>query len=622
MINTFAGIFGRGLGSKDDLTRIAGWLASGRRGVTGSHSETTLQCHAVWSFPAKSSGVERLAWNESNDVFLLLMGEIAAVDRGRTSHRSQSMHDAGVVAKQVVALYDQLGTGFLKVLNGCFSGLLIDQRRRIAVLFNDRFGVNRVYIHESTAGLVFSSQARVLLHLIPECRSLDMMGVAETFSVGCVLQNRTLFQGVTLLPPGSCWTFNGQGRVARETYFEAAEWGCQPKLEPDEFYQTLKETFVTILPRYVRADERHAMSLTGGIDGRVIVAWSRQRPGDLPCYSFASSMRESEDVRIAREIAKLCGQPHSTIEVGKAFLDLFDTLAPASVRLSDGAMDVSGAVELFVNAQARHIAPVRITGNYGSEIGRGNVAFRPRKWDASYFEPEFAQQIAEAERTYWRERNPQALDFIAFKQVPWHHYARRAVEESQLVVRSPFLDNEFVRLMYRAPTVRFQGAQHWLRLIKDGAPALAKVRTDRGRVHEQRSIASILSGLRKDATARAEYVYDYGMPHWLARADSAMGRLSLEKAFLGRHKFYHFRTWYRHQLSRYVTETLLDSLTLGRTVFRPERLRKLVMAHVSGRGNYTTEIHRALTLEFIQSELLSQPAGTQSPYSSTECHMA
>src|SRR6478736_386731 len=142
-------------------------------------------------------------------------------------------------------------------------------------------------------------------------------------------------------------------------------------------------------------------------------------------------------------------------------------------------MDVSGAVELYVNRKAREIAPVRLTGNYGSEILRSNVAFRPRKLDRSLFTPEFSALIDAAEETYRAESAGHRLSFIAFKQVPWHHYGRFSIEQSQLTPRSPFLDNEVVRLAYRCPAQLATSAGPLLQLISAGNPQLDAVKTDR-----------------------------------------------------------------------------------------------------------------------------------------------
>ena len=106
-------------------------------------------------------------------------------------------------ASYLVCLYEEMGLGFLERLNGWFSGVLVDLRQQTVVVFNDRYGLNRVYYHEAPDGFYFSSEAKSLLKVLPGLRRLDCRGVAETVSCGCVLQNRTLFSGISLLPGGS-----------------------------------------------------------------------------------------------------------------------------------------------------------------------------------------------------------------------------------------------------------------------------------------------------------------------------------------------------------------------------------------------------------------------------------
>jgi len=336
------------------------------------------------------------------------------------------------------------------------------------------------------------------------------------------------------------------------------------------------------------------------------MAWNRRSPAELPCYTFASSYGDSADVKLARRIAELCGQPHQTIVVDGNLLADFPQLSQQAVYLSDGAMDITGAVELYANRAARCISSVRITGNYGSEILRRNVAFRPRKIDTSFLDRALAQQVADASRTYESEARCHPLSFIAFKQVPWHHYARLAVEQFVLTARSPYLDNDLVALMYRAPRGLGTSKDPSLQLIYDGNPDLAKIPTDRGLVYGRRSLPDGVRRLWREFTVRSEYSYDYGMPQWLAVADRALAPLRPERLFLGRHKFYHFRVWYRDNLSHFVKDVLLDSRTKQRSFFDAHGLQRIVEAHVKGIRNYTSEIHRALTLELTHRQLIEQ----------------
>ena len=137
-----------------------------------------------------------------------------------------------------------------------------------------------------------------------------------------------------------------------------------------------------------------------------------------------------------------------------------------------------------------------------------------------------------------------------------------------------------------------------LRLIREGSPALARLRTDRGLGGSNR-VAETLSRGYLEFTFKAEYAYDYGMPQWVARFDHAFAPFHLERLWMGRHKLFHFRWWYRTVLANYVREMLLDSRTLGRPYVNRNAVEAVVRSHLKGNRNYTTEIHRLLSLELV-----------------------
>jgi asparagine synthase (glutamine-hydrolysing) len=305
-------------------------------------------------------------------------------------------------------------------------------------------------------------------------------------------------------------------------------------------------------------------------------------------------------------VAKVCGQPYQIIPVDGKFLARFSGFAERAVYVSDGAMDVTGSVELYVNQIAREIAPIRLTGNYGSEILRSNVAFKPRSLNEALFDSEMVRLGRRAADTYASESQGHSLSFIALKQVPWHHYSRLSVEQSQLTLRAPYLDNDLVALAYQVPPELAMSKEPALRLISDGNPALSRIPTDRGSLYRPAPLFTQAWQLYQEFTVRAEYAYDYGMPQWLARVDHVVAPLRLERLFLGRHKFYHFHVWYRDELSQYVKDMLLDSRTLARPYLNGQCVEKIVTSHLKGRGNYTREIHKLLTSELIQRQLIEQ----------------
>jgi len=341
------------------------------------------------------------------------------------------------------------------------------------------------------------------------------------------------------------------------------------------------------------------MSLTGGLDTRAVMAWYRGSQGSLPCYTFGGVYRDCRDVLVARRVARACGQSHQVIEAGADFLPRFPQLAERTVYLTDGYADVSCSPPFYVCRQAREIAPVRMTGNYGDQILRRWRAFKPTMPAGDVFQPELLEHVRSAHETYNRIADTHPLSFSAFRQAPWHHSSLLALEQTQLVQRSPFLDNDLVRINFRAPASAVGNNGVRLRLIKDGNPGLRQIRTDIGVGGKHEAFPGAIVRRYQDFTFKAEYAYDHGMPQWVARIDHALAPFHLERLFLGRHKFYHFRVWYRDALSKYVQEMLLDRLTLSRPYLDRKAVEAMVRGHLIGNRNYTTEIHKLLSLELL-----------------------
>jgi len=542
-------------------------------------------------------------WNEKKDICLLFSGEDFA-DQAEIDALRMRGHEFGLNnASYLVHLYEEMGCEFLGKLNGWFSGVLLDLRERKLVLFNDRYGVNRLYYHENASGFYFSSEAKALLKILPETRQLNLRSLGEVLCCEAVLENRSLFSRISLLPGGSSWVFLKGEPVKKKRYFKQETWESQPELNEPDFYEKLKETWTRVLPKYFTGNQSVGLSLTGGVDSRMILAWAPRSPGELPCYTWGGTYRDCADVKIARRAAKICQQPHNTISVGAEFLSQFPGLAERAVYVSDGTMDVTGSIDLYVQRLARQIAPVRISGVCGGEILRRLVMFKPDPPQSSVFDPELARSFHEAAATYGSELQGNRLSFTSFKQAPWYMASKFTVERSQLTYRSPYFDNDLVALAYQTPANLLHNGPA-LRLIADGNPRLGKIGTDRGLAF--RSIPGVNRALHcyQEFTFKAEYAYDYGMPQWLAGLDYIFAPLHLERLFLGRHKVAHFRLWYRDELSDYLKEILLDPATLQRPYLNANSLEKILKAHSSGLRNYTFEIHKILTLEFIQRTLI------------------
>lgn len=544
--------------------------------------------------------------NERGDAVLAFSGE--EFPEPETAHRLKAQgHEFDERGPSyLVHMYEE-DASFPAQLNGRFHGLLIDRNRGTATVFNDRYGMHRLYYHESKDAFYCAAEAKAILAVRPELRKMDPRGFGEFVSCGAVLENRTLFEGIQVLPPASAWVFRNGTLEQKKSYFHPSEWEQQEALDPESYYQELHSVFTRNLPRYFAGRERIGMSLTGGLDTRMILACRKPEADSLPCYTFGSMFRENSDVRTARQVAEVCNQPYQAITAGQEFLSQFASYAERAVYLTDGCVDVGRAPDLYLNEKVREIAPVRMTGNYGGEILRGVCAFKPVEPVAGLFAPEFDSCIRQASGTYAGIVQDHPVSFSAFKQAPWYMHGVLALEQTQVTMRSPYLDNDFVRTVFRSPASALAGNEVSLRLIADGNPALLQIPTDRGLGGKRGRTSSAISRTLLEFSFKAEYAYDIGMPQWLARVDHAFSPFHLERLFLGRHKPFHFRVWYRDALAGYIQEILLDSRSLTRPFIEREGLKTVVRGHLNGNRNYTTELHKLLTLELIHRTLLDNP---------------
>jgi asparagine synthase (glutamine-hydrolysing) len=571
--------------------------------TTGTWVDESLGVYVGWAVRADSFCDGMPVVNEKGDVVLVFSGEeysdpetISALQRG--GHELGPQH-----ASYLVHLYEA-DPVFPAGLNGRFQGICIDRRVGKATLFNDRSGMDRLYYHESKEAFYFAVEAKAILTVRPELRQFDPRGLGEHVSCGCVLENRTLFEGIRLLPPASSWEFRNGAIEERRTYFAPSDWEKQAELDRDTYYETLRNSFAKTLPRYFNGGGPIGMSVTGGLDTRMIMAWWKAAPESIRCYSFAGTYRDSQDVVLGKKLAKAWGQSHERIEVGQDFLSRFPYYAQRTVYITDGSADVGSSPVLYTNELARNIAPTRMTGNYGGEVLRGSRMFKPQERLTGLFCSDLAPHIAQTRSTYAALTKAHPVTFAMSYQVPWFHYGQYALEVAQLSVRSPFLDNDLVRTAYRAPRAAFADSEVCLRLIADGDPRLRQIRTDRG-VGSNGVLGRVERAVH-EFTFKAEYAYNHGMPQWLARVDRVLSPLGPERLFLGRHKYSHFRVWYRDHLSKYVQEILLDPRTLHRWYINENAVQQIVAKHVSGEGNYTYEIHKLLTLELLHRSVLDR----------------
>jgi asparagine synthase (glutamine-hydrolysing) len=573
--------------------------------VAGTHFIPELGIYAGWVALEGSIAAQQVFTNERKDIALLFAGECLPDSESQAGIRRNGDSRTEKEADWLVHLYEEEGDQFFQKLNGLFSGLLIDKKRNRAFLFNDRYGMERLYLCETKNGVYFASEAKALLRILPELRYFDENGVAQLLTFGCTLEWQNLFRGVKLLPGGSLWVFEGD-KIQKGRYFSSASWESLEPLSEQAFESKFKQTFKRVLPRHFGAAPRVGVSLTGGLDTRMIMACLPLAGTKPVSYTFTGENPTILDSHLAGRVAEACGLEHRNLQIGPDFFSNFAAIADKTVYATDGFFGVTGAHEIYFNGKARQFAPTRLTGNFGSEILRGMSTFKPIGLSRELFNKE-ANQMIDSCAAGLKKADGHPISFAAFREIPWNLFGSLAAGRSQVTFRTPYLDNELVALAFQVPESLRKSSLVALNLVKENNPVLGAIPTDRGRGGSGRGPAYLLRCLFCDVTFKFDYIYSESLPNVLAPFDGLIGQFD-GLGIMGLHKFLRYRRWFRTKLAAYLKEALANARARQLPFWNANFLERLAAEHISGRRNYLREINAVLTLDAIDRLILHNPS--------------
>jgi len=551
-------------------------------------------------------------FNETKDIVLFLTGECYDYPEVREGLRSHGHNFNQNDASYLVHRYEESEEKLFRELNGWFNGIILDLRQKKALLFNDRYGIRRLYILERPGFLAFASEAKALLKAFPELKRISNQAIGEFLLYDCVLQNRTYFPEITLLPPGSVWIYK-DAQINKKVGMDMTEFENLSSLQLDQFTEKLEDTFERVLPNYFQGGPI-GLGLTGGLDTRTIIACRNPQPGKLPCYTFTGSYKDILDAKIAPKVAKICQQNFTKIVLEDTkLIKEYPSLVERVTYISDGLEGTDKADVLYFNAEARRIAPVRMTGKYGSQVLKGIFGFKPRPPSLNIINKDFKSYLDLAQSAAKGLEKIHPLTFLLQGAIPWWWNAFVTLETSQIEIRSPFLDNELIQVLYQAPPLPLGfGIQFELNLIAKNKPELMKIPTTG--TYGGTGIWPI-PGIRKSFTLTQlilDKIYTREelpkhLTHLMAKLDNSfITPLHLDRIISGRAEFRRYRLWFRDELSDYIRDILLSEKTLSRPYWNRQGLTRVVNDHIKGQGNYLREIRKVLQVELLHRALIER----------------
>lgn len=545
-----------------------------------------------------TGGAPQPITNEDNTCLILMDGELYGAERLRAQlceagHVLRTSEDAEVL----LHAYEEYGFACTSQLNGLFLAIIHDRRRKQTVIVNDLLGLYRAFYSEHGEVVALASELKAILACRHGSYSLDHRSIYERLAIGGILDDRTQVREIRRLPAASWWVYK-DGTLHKRQYGNLDRLIRQPRMPDPEFHRCATELFTRIMPRYVRGNGV-GLALTGGWDTRSIFATLTKLEIHMPCFTWTGPYRDSLDVKVARKIARTWGQDLQVLRLGRDFLENYPAMAEELVDLTDGSAELGASHEVYLNRGVRDRAPIKLCGKFGTQFMSFRLPMGRRPVDRQIFDPEFLGDVSDPPLPpSWDG------DLLAMAQgVRWlWPTGFSAAENSQLLVRTPFIDREMIELICQASPSALRGAQTQKAIIQANCPPLALLPSDKGefirtgrRWHDARLM---MAGRWNRMWTMAEKAYLLrDLPHRCARLDPIVTWLGIPWLILGRQTIGAWRHWLNHEFRSFAIGVLQDERTLSREYLNGPFVRRMLADHFSHRANYTLEIGRLLMVE-------------------------
>lgn len=200
---------------------------------------------------------------------------------------------------------------------GQFNAIVYSAASNQVSIVTDRFGLRPIYYRKHNGTHYFSSEIKAIEAVVGSTLGLSPLGLLELYAFGHNTGDRTIFDGVSVLPPGTIIHITPEGVVQNRYYrfkFETtnehlsvADWGHQ-----------LADGLRGSIAKYLNAAGRPCIFLSGGLDSRFLAAAIAEQSSGLSAFTFGDQGRN--DVVFGRQLANRLQMPHTVLTYPEAYL--------------------------------------------------------------------------------------------------------------------------------------------------------------------------------------------------------------------------------------------------------------------------------------------------------------
>jgi asparagine synthase (glutamine-hydrolysing) len=289
-------------------------------------------------------------------------------------HRFRTSSDTEVI----LHLYRDKGADCVDLLNGDFAFAIWDRDARRMVIARDRMGVRPLFYAHSNGMLFFASEIKALLEVPGIDAEMDPFALDQIFTLWAPVPPRTIFKGVSELPPGHLMIVDGNGLCVRQ-YWDVA-FPDKGAVEDGRGEAAVAEELLALLDDAtairMRADVPVGAYLSGGLDSSITCALAKPyATAGLRTFSVTFDTAEHDESPFQQEMVRALGTKHSAVACGP---DEIAGIFPSVVRQTEKPVIRTAPAPLHL--LSRHVRDegmkVVLTGEGADEVFAGYDIFK------------------------------------------------------------------------------------------------------------------------------------------------------------------------------------------------------------------------------------------------------
>jgi asparagine synthase (glutamine-hydrolysing) len=167
------------------------------------------------------------------------------------------------------------GVEALSRFNGMFALALWDRKERRLLLARDRYGIKPLYVRHVGGQFSFGSEQKAIMALPGFSPAIDRKALVEYFTFQNIFTERTLLEGVELLPAGHYAVLDlgsAEPRLRRTQYWDFDFREPDRPAADEEYREELDRLFRQAVTRQLVTDVELGSYLSGGMDSGSITA--------------------------------------------------------------------------------------------------------------------------------------------------------------------------------------------------------------------------------------------------------------------------------------------------------------------------------------------------------------